>query len=398
MKIALVGGGSSAHVLAPLLSKSGHSVYILTRRPREWHQELELFFQLKGAMPEFSVRGKLFRVSGEPHEIIPFCDIVLLCMPVHQYRNALRWIAPYIRNESGVFVGTVYGQGNLSWMSKELKEHYPLDQVCWFSFGLLPWICRTIAYGKSAVTYGSKFINCLAISSLECLEELRTFLYDVCEHWFGQGKFLATDNFLSLSLSVDNQVIHPARCFGLFKRYGMEWDREEDIPFFYRDFDDLSAEILANLDQDYSKIRRGLKKRFPQLDWQYMLDYLELERFSYHSCNTDIKKSFTDSSTLGRIKPPVIFNNNGKYALDRGHRFFLDDFNYGLCIAKWFADKMNMEVGTIDDILEWGRGICGESYVISPRFHIADKDIATTKYGIPPSYGLESLESAVIFE
>ena len=38
----IVGGGGSAHVLIPFLSGAGLEVNILTRRPAEWSQKVEL--------------------------------------------------------------------------------------------------------------------------------------------------------------------------------------------------------------------------------------------------------------------------------------------------------------------------------------------------------------------
>lgn len=36
MKITIVGGGSSAHTLIPMLSHCGHEVSLLTQRPNSW--------------------------------------------------------------------------------------------------------------------------------------------------------------------------------------------------------------------------------------------------------------------------------------------------------------------------------------------------------------------------
>ena len=60
------------------------------------------------------------------------------------------------------------------------------------------------------------------------------FFEDITVRWHGKGKFNQACSFLSLTLSVDNQIIHPARCYGLWKRYGGKWETEDDIPFFYK--------------------------------------------------------------------------------------------------------------------------------------------------------------------
>ena len=59
---------------------------------------------------------------------------------------------------------------------------------------------------------------------------------------------------------------------------------------------------MKELDLDYTKIRSEIKKKFPDKDFTYMLDYLNLERLSYGSSNTNIKESFIESNKF--------FNNN----------------------------------------------------------------------------------------
>lgn len=77
-----------------------------------------------------------------------------------------------------------------------------------------------------------------------------------------------SDNFLSLTLSVDNQIIHTSRCLGLYKVYGTTWKNEESVPWFYKDYDDISAKLLADLDTDYTNIRNAIKKLHPGKELQ----------------------------------------------------------------------------------------------------------------------------------
>ena len=79
---------------------------------------------------------------------------------------------------------------------------------------------------------------------------------------------------------------------------------------FYRDYDDVSAQLLAALDADYSKVREKIKSLYPDKNFKHMLDYLALERFSYQSHNTDVKESFVNSQTLVSIATPVVQNES----------------------------------------------------------------------------------------
>ena len=395
--VTIVGGGASAHVLIPFLSAAGHRVQVLTRRPDDWSREVELQVQSIDEELLETFTGRLAKVSHDPAEVIPQSDVVVLCMPVASYRLALHNLAPHLRREREVFVGTIYGQAGFNWMVDEITSQHELANVVAFAVGLIPWICRVVDYGRVGVTYGCKAVNVAAVAPRDRFEDLDgSFLSAICERWLGKGAFRQSDSFLSLTLSVDNQIIHPARCFGLFRRYGGQWQRREDIPYFYRDFDDLSADLLRDLDADYSRVRDGIRQRFPDRGFPYMLDYLSLERLSYQSENTDIRESFTSSKTLGAIKPPTRQIATGEWVIDTDHRFFTDDISYGVCIAKWMAEQMDLAVPTMDAIIEWVQDLRGEAYIENGRLLIESDSLAAPfRSGIPPVYGIASLDGVV---
>jgi hypothetical protein len=393
-EVAIVGGGSSAHILIPFLSGAGFAVNLLTRRPREWSRNVVAqLHTIHGDILE-AFNGKLSKISDNPAEVIPQSKVVVLCMPVSKYRKELHKLAPYLAETEEVFVGTIYGQAGFNWMVDEIKRKFDIDNITTFAVGLIPWICRVIEYGKTGVTYGCKEVNIVAVSPRNRFAALNDlFLINICERWLKKGSFLQVGNFLSLTLSVDNQIIHPSRCYGLFLRYKGKWAHQEDIPYFYRDFDQQSADLLQELDADYSKIRSAIKAGYPNRDFQFMLDYLELERLSYRSANTDIRESFTTSATLGAIKPPTVQLASGEWVMDRDHRFFTDDIHYGLCIAKWIADQLSLDVPTIDRIINWAQKIRDEKIIDGKKLLIDSESLAAEfMSGIPPVYGLNCID------
>jgi len=395
--VTIVGGGASAHVLVPFLSAAGHRVQLLTRQPGQWSNRIRLELQSIDEEVEQTFDGELARISDEASELVPESDIVLLCMPVSAYRAALHRIAPHLARRRPVAIGTIYGQAGFNWMVSEVTEKFELESVVTFAVGLIPWICRVREYGSIGVTYGSKERNVVAVSPRERFEVLNdSFLDAVCERWLGKGAFEPADSFLSLTLSVDNQIIHPSRCFGLYQRYGGRWAKGEEIPYFYRDFDELSADLLRDLDNDYSKVRDGIKNRFPHREFPYMLDYLGLERLSYQSQNTDIRESFVTSKTLGAIKSPVRQEADGSWVIDTDHRFFTDDISYGVCIAKWMAQELGAAVPTIDAIIAWAQDLRGERYIEDGRLLVSSESLAgPLRSGIPPVYGMQTIEEVV---
>lgn len=392
-KVAIIGAGSSAHTLIPLLSKANYEINLLASRPENWKKKIRLEYQSETGEVKEIFEGDLDIVSNDPTTVLTNSDFIILCMPVSQYKIALNRIAPFIDNKKKVYLGTIYGQGGFNWMVDEIKETYSLNRIVTFAMGLIPWICRIKKYGEIGITYGPKAKNIAAVYPLEEFNEIEdTFFNDICCRWFQKGKFYQSKNFISLILSVDNQIIHPSRMYGLYLENPGNWDTKEDVPFFYKDFDDISAEILKKVDDDYSKIREKIKKDNPSTDFKYMLDYLSLERFSYDSCNENIKTSFTSSKTLRLIETPVVKNRDNKWELNKNHRFFMDDIFYGLCIAKGFAENFSLKVPMIDEILEWAQKILEISLIKSGNLR-KDCTLKGIEVGTPEKYKISLSDS-----
>lgn len=392
-KVSIIGSGSSAHTLIPLLSKANYEINLLTSRPESWKKKIRLEYQSETGEVKEIFEGDLDIVSNDPTTVLTNSDFIILCMPVSQYKIALNRIAPFIDNKKKVYLGTIYGQGGFNWMVDEIKEKYSLNRIVTFAIGLIPWICRIKKYGEIGITYGPKAKNIAAVYPLEEFDEIEdTFFNDICCRWFHKGEFYQSKNFISLILSVDNQIIHPSRMYGLYLENPGNWDTKEDVPFFYKDFDDISAEILKKVDDDYSKIREKIKKDNPSTDFKYMLDYLSLERFSYDSCNENIKTSFTSSKTLRLIETPVVKNKDNKWELNKNHRFFMDDIFYGLCIAKGFAENFSLKVPMIDEILEWAQKILEISLIKSGNLR-KDCTLKDIEVGTPEKYKISLSDS-----
>ena len=393
MTITVVGGGNSAHVLIPLLSETGMNINLLTRKPDVWKKTIDLDYVRPSGEFVRSFQGEINKISSDPADVIPDADIIILCLPVHIYRQQIHSIAPYIKKDKEVYIGTVFGQGGINWMTGEIRDEFGLPNIRTFAFGLIPWICRTEVYGEKGIVYGAKPINIAAVEPRESFDFLNKILFKkVVFDWFGHGAFRQADNFLSLTMSVDNQILHTSRMYGLHLESGGEWEKMDDIPFFYSEFSELSARILKGLDSDYSLIRRKIRKRFPDKKFTYMMSYIEQDNMTNIKNNKTYLDTLNNSEILVKIKPPVI-EKNGKWVLDTQHRFLTDDVFYGLCVAKSIAQMLKVRTYHIDKTLTWAQKVMGERIINKHKLSIAEeikKD--KFKYGIPQSYGIEKIE------
>lgn len=396
--LVVCGGGNSAHALIPLLKDSIFEVSLYTSRPQKWAKTIELEWHNPSGEVMGRYSGELKRASSDPMELFPTADYIVFCMPVHQYRVALHRIAPFLNKDKTVVLGTMYGQGNWKWMVDEIRKEFGLTNIVAFSFGLIPWINRFVEYGHSGLTYGCMSENYAAVDPKPFFDQIDQEFFDqICYKWFGKGKVDQSDNFLSLALSVDNQIIHTSRCYGLHKVYGRTWPKEEDVPLFYRTFDDISARLMEGVDRDYTKIRETIKLLYPHVRFKHMVDYLTLEYFSHKYWSKDVKDSILSSQTLHSIKTPVIQNAEGTWEIDENHRFFLDDIYYGNCIAKWMAEQLNIETPVIDEILRWAQAVRRERIIDDNNHLLTDSpDLSKSfKTGIPTVYGFNSIEDCI---
>lgn len=386
---------SSAHVLVPFLAEMGHTVHLFTRRPEKWDVEIQCDITdgLTGEVTE-THKGKLCLASNDPAKVIPAADIIIFCMPVHKYREVLDQIAPHVNNDKEVYIGTVFGQAMFDQMvKKQVMELYDKKNVIPFAIGQIPWICRTQEYGKRVTNYGAKFVNVVAVSPKDRFEQLdEMFLKDISLRPLKKGKFVLASSFLDLTMSADNQIIHPARCYGLWKQSGGSWDTPAGVPHFYRDFDKESADILERLDGEYEMIRQAIRAKFPKKEFKYMLGYSELEKLNHQSDHVDILASLKDSVQLASIKTPVVQGADGRQYINKDCRFFLDDIPYGLLIAKSFAEMLHVDTPLIDEVIGWAQELRGEKFLVNGKIN---KDFCfNEKYlcGIPEVYGITSMD------
>jgi opine dehydrogenase len=181
----------------------------------------------------------------------------------------------------------------------------------------------------------------------------------------------------------------------LWQQYQGKWSSDSDVPYFYRDFDEQSAENLRKLDAEYSAVRSAIRSHFPDRSFRYMLGYLELESFHYkRSTPVDILSSFRNSKQLASIRTPTEVGPNGTRLLDIHNRFFTDDIPYGLLVAKWIAEKLDVETPFIDEVILWAQSLRGESFLnadgtINKEYCLKEEYTS----GIPESYGITSVEA-----
>ncbi len=203
---------------------------LLTRCPEHWSKRIEVFCK-SDTNP--ITDGHISIISSNAEEVIPGSDLIVICSPVHAYDQILLKIAPHVDQYS--HVGSLFGQGCAHFLAQSL-----LPNSYFFEFQTIPWICRTVQYGKKAYVYGIQKYLRVATNSPD-----RGKLSAYLESLLGRSTITFLPNFLSTTLTPSNQIVHPGRYYGIF--HG--WDgispysnSKNDIPLLYSDMDEFSAE------------------------------------------------------------------------------------------------------------------------------------------------------------
>lgn len=329
MQICICGGGSLAHVCAGVLaSDTNNRVSILTRRPSEWHDSIEVF-DPNGR----TFVGKLAHVSSAPSEVISEAEVVLLCLPGYAIAEVLQQIKPYLSEKA--YVGSIVCSTGFFFFAHEILT----PQTPLFGFQRVPFIARTITYGQSANLLGYKNEVAVAIEApADNAEHLR--------QWIAQAFLTPTrllGHYYEASLTNSNPILHTSRLYSMWK----DWN---GTPFpvntpFYREWTLEASEILIAMDEEFMHLLDHLpvdKRQMPSL-----LEYYE---------STDaasLTRKISSIQAFTNILSPMTETPEG-WIPDFKSRYFTEDFPYGLQFIKNLAVKHGVATPTIDLILGWG--------------------------------------------
>jgi hypothetical protein len=264
--IAICGGGNLAHGCTACIGHHNpdYSIKLLSRRPQLWANQITGF--TKGTIYEKfgDMVGHLKAVSNDAKEIVSDADVVLICSPAHTKNEILAQIKPYLKK--GCLVGTVFGQGAFDIQANSILGEELIKEldITIFSLQYVPFICKVEEYGRSINIIGPK--RCLYAAAYP-----PSRVHYVC-NMLSQAFFIPAvpiPSFLNLTLCPSNQIIHPGRVYGYFKKFPnecLEVLKRKDIPLLYEGLDQASADEIELLDNEIQAIKRAINKKYPMVD------------------------------------------------------------------------------------------------------------------------------------
>lgn len=323
LNICICGGGSLGHVCAGVLaSRPGVSVSLLSGHPSAWKNEIEV------SDPEGRIySGKLKAISSDPAEVVGGADIALLCVPGYLIEETLKKIKPWIGSAS---VGSVVSSTGFFFFAHDILG----KGAKLFGFQRVPYIARVSEYGMKARLLGYKD------SLTAAFENLPKDFAKTLENLFGTPVCLA-DNFLQVSLTNSNPILHTGRLYTMFN--GRENEVFDRNILFYEEWTDEASQCLIEMDMEFFR----LLGRLQVSGIRTLLDYYE------SSDAASLTRKLSSIEAFKGITSPMK-QVPGGWAADFESRYFTEDFPFGLRWIWQLARENNVPTPVIDTVYDWG--------------------------------------------
>ncbi|KAM3577292.1 hypothetical protein VYU27_000724 [Nannochloropsis oceanica] len=395
-QVTVCGGGNGAHVCAGYFAWKGIKVNVLTRRPQDWASQINVSTEGSSWEEKGPFVGPLQRVSDDAADVVSGSEYIIIAAPANAHPALLAKIAPHL--DFGTTLGALFAQGGFDWAVKHAfgPERFKRIGVM---FGLqnIPWICKATKYGHSARILGPKKQLWVATYPVEAREttagELEGMFDIPCE---------TLPNFLNLTLTPSNQIIHPARYHGVFR----DWDGQRTYTraeleargglTLYKGMDEYSAEWLAVLDNELQQIKLALLQQFPQLDLSFIVPIGERIIKQYGDDVTDtssLRRIFSSNRGYAPCLTPLKESSPGRFQPLVNSRLFWEDIPYGLVILKNLVELLgNFPTPAIDFMIRWHQKFMGKEYLL------ADNQLnprLLNETGAPNKYGIHCVEELV---
>lgn len=232
MVVTVIGSGNIAHALIACMNiDKNDTVNVLTSQSNcEWNN-------IRAYCGDKIKEGQIDNVTSDPKKVIPQSNIILLTVPAFARRGILKKINPFIVDNT--LIGSFPGVGGFD---DEIKVLISNKNINFFSSQRVPYIARVKEIGK---TVQVDFKNEIYIAVKKEKEKVKMQL----EYLLGMDVILL-DNFLEVSLSNSNPILHSARLYRLL----LENETFDKLIYFYREWDDESSKVLLEMDREFMQI------------------------------------------------------------------------------------------------------------------------------------------------
>jgi len=378
--VVLIGGGNSTLCLLPFVVQAGHTVTVLSRQPSRWSTRVHVDIEDEtwGVGSQLTTgESATFQVTSDYAAAIPDAHCIWICgVPIHHNRDILRHVAPYLRQDVTVFVGTICAYGGFDQICQEEFTAHAPNGSRWSLFGtqVIPWCCGTRTYGEHGVIYGAKRILRIATRQGNDVGGIKDFLSPILRIP------LADASFIGSNLFPNNAWLHPPILCGLFEQWDMQQEYEASaLPtYIYGQLSANSITMLHGLQRDMTGVLKALQSKYPRHKIAlYNLRDCILENYEDQvSDPRTLESSISSNAAFSKHTIPYQRRNSTSRqhltgteqetewwcVPDRSHKFFVSDLPYGLVPFKDYANQCGVNTPWLDRILLWNQRMTGNHF------------------------------------
>jgi hypothetical protein len=287
--------------------------------------------------------------------VVPGADVVLIPLPSFAHVGTLRAIGPHLKD--GCIVVALPGQGGFNWVARSVLGPEKASRLVIAGTNQLPYQCRISEYGKAVELIGHKSHIKVAAEPQEKGGEVARLLTDL----IGVTQVEALPNFLTVTLTPANQVIHPTIMYGLFHDYK---EPLAEPPLFYQNTDDFTAEVMQKTSDEVLAIAKAVATQTGQKVPVPALDDMMREMYTDELEDPSTMKSiFRTNRGYQGLTAPMTQTADGRFAPDFGYRYLTEDIPRGQCVLKGVAQIVQVPTPTIDRLIRWADSVTGKRYL-----------------------------------
>ena len=358
MRTTVIGGGNIGTVLAALLSERGEEVRLLSSRPTEVSEEPVLTDE-EGTILH---RGHRVKSYDDPEAACAGADLVFSTVPAFRNEKLLEGIRGILDPETVFCFVPGSGGGELVFREELERGVY----LC--GMERVPTIARSEVYGTRARigTIREKLFVAAAdpLRTMRCCDRIEEALGILT---------LPLPNYLNLTLTPSNPILHTSRLFCIFREYreGMVYP---SLPLFYEDWDLESARTLLRMDEELQNVVKSL----PELS---LGGVVSLKRHYESRNETELQAKLSQIRSFRGIQTPAL-QKEGGFVPDFSSRYFASDFPYGLKVLLETAALTGTDCPVMKQVYEWYKGAASPEKEFSfAEYGIRDRNDLVRFYG-----------------
>lgn len=336
MRITIVGGGNIGTQFAVHCAEKGHDVKIFTSKPELFKNRVKIVDEKDNIIRE----AEIVAATHNEAEAFEDAELIFVTLPAYCMKNIAEVILPYIKK--GTKIGLIPGTGGGECVFKACVEKGAIV----FGLQRVPSVARLRKYGEIVCATGYRdelFLAAIPNQYAQQCSELITDIFSM--------KCKALPNYLNVTLTPSNPILHTTRLKSLFEDYheGMSY---EYVPLFYEEWDDKSSRLLLECDDEVQKLCAKLN--------MFDLSYVNSLKKHYESETAEkLTQKLRSIKSLQGLKTPTVRCGDALMP-DFSSRYFVADFSYGLSIIEQIAEFAELDVPHIKQTMNWYRGLVAE--------------------------------------